>query len=205
MKELYFDSNNEKYEEHKPSIIEKIKNSFNKVRNRVRNQIEEIETKTRIEKFKKENSNSYKHFVREMEAVGYDLNQKEEDPNKWIQENLMELLYVFSKQGHSGFSAPYCINMFQKLARFEPLGPLTGKDSEWNEISEDLFQNKRSGNVFKNTKTNEVYDINGKIFRNQHGNCFTCNKSRTQVIFPYTPKSEYVNVIEDENGDWKEI
>ena len=43
--------------------------------------------------FKKEPESNYlKHARRELIAVGYDLNQKEEDPDKWIVEDLFELL-----------------------------------------------------------------------------------------------------------------
>ena len=80
-------------------------------------------------------SNSIAHAKRELVAIGYDLNDKEEGPNKWIMENLFELLAVFSTQGHSGSSAPHCISMFKKLASFEPLSPLTGEDDEWNDVS----------------------------------------------------------------------
>ena len=63
------------------------------------------------------------HAKAEFKKLGYiPLDQEQEEgPNKWIQENVLELLDVFSKQGHSGFSAPYCIDMFQKLALFKPL------------------------------------------------------------------------------------
>ena len=74
---------------------------------------------------------SYKdHAEREFRALGYKPVDQEEGPNKWIQENVMELLEVFSKQGHSGMSAPVCVRYFEKLALLEPLSPLTGEDWE---------------------------------------------------------------------------
>lgn len=58
---------------------------------------------------------SYKdHAEREFRALGYKPVDQEEGPNKWIQENVMELLEVFSKQGHSGMSAPVCVRYFEK-------------------------------------------------------------------------------------------
>lgn len=78
------------------------------------------------------NESSYaRHAKREMLAAGYKSVDEDEVPNKWIQQNVLELLAVFSMQGHSGFSAPYCIDMFQKLAKFEPLVPLSGAPDEW--------------------------------------------------------------------------
>ena len=139
------------------------------------------------------------HAKREFKAVGYiPLDQPQEDgPNKWIQENVLELLDVFSKQGHSGFSAPYCISTFKKLASLEPLGPLTGADDEWTEVVDGrMLQNNRCGHVFKDSKDGQAYDIEGRIFREPNGCCFTSRDSRVPITFPYTPTSEYVDVPE---------
>lgn len=137
-------------------------------------------------------SNYRKHAERECKAIGYDLNDTEEGPNKWIMENLFELLEVFDKQGHSGSSATYCVNAFKKLALFEPLGPLTGADDEWMEVTDGLWQNVRCHHVFK--KGDQAYDINGKVFRELNGSYYTNKDSRVNVTFPYTPTTQYVNV-----------
>ena len=128
----------------------------------------------------------------------------EGDPNQWIQENVLELLEIFSKQGHSGSSAPYCTKYFEKLSRFEPLCPLTGKDWEWLDVSDfggrddgPLFQNKRCSHVFKDG--NGAYDMDGKIFREPDGSCYTSGDSKVSINFPYTPKREYVDVSKKPN------
>lgn len=141
-------------------------------------------------------SNYRTHAERELKAIGYDLNDQEGGPNKWIMENLFELLEVFSKQGHSGSSASYCANMFKKLALFEPLGPLTGEDDEWAEVRDGVFQNKRASHVFKQADrfNGQPYDIQGKVFREQNGCCYTSGDSHVPVTFPYTPTTEYVDV-----------
>ena len=146
-------------------------------------------------------SNFINHAKREFLAVGYiPLDQDQEDgPNKWIQESILELLEVFSKQGHSGSSAPYCIKVFSKLANFEPLCPLTGMDSEWNECSAGLFQNNRCSHVFKEAG-GRSYDIMGKVFLEKNGTCYTDKGSRVVIEFPYTPHTEYVDVDEDGNA-----
>lgn len=132
------------------------------------------------------------HAEQEFAALGW--NSTEEGPDKWMRENVLELLEVFSKQGHSGSSAPYAIGLFEKLARFEPLGPITGADEEWCEVNEGLFQNRRCSRVFK--ENGNAYDIDGRIFRRPDGSCYTNGDSRVPVAFPYTPKSEYVDVTE---------
>lgn len=138
------------------------------------------------------------HAEREFRAAGYvPLDQAQEDgPNKWIQQNVVELLEVFGRQGHSGFSAPHCVEMFRKLALHEPLVPLSGADDEWNEVGDGVFQNNRCSHVFKQADrfNGQAYDINGRIFREPSGACYTGRESCIPVTFPYTPTREYVDV-----------
>lgn len=135
---------------------------------------------------------------RELKIIGYEPIDElpENDPNRWVQENVFELLEVFSNQGHSGFSAPCVIDLFSKLAKFEILSPLTGEDSEWTCVSDGVFQNNRCSHVFKQPDRfdGQAYDINGKIFREPDGGCYTSSDSFVPITFPYIPKSEYVDV-----------
>lgn len=151
--------------------------------------------------FKQADSSYLAHARRELELAGYDLNQKEEDPNKWVCESLFELLNVFSSQGHSGFSASYCISMFEKLARFEPITPLTGEDDEWECVSEfqgkECYQNKRISSVFKDGKDAKAYWIDGKAFRTPDGATYTNSDSKVFIEFPWTkPETEIIDVEE---------
>lgn len=142
-------------------------------------------------------SNIIDHAKREFIALGYKpVDQEEEGPNKWIQQAVLDLLKVFSEQGHSGSSAPFAIGYFTKLAAFEPLAPLTGEAEEWHECSEGVFQNKRCSHVFKQADRfdGQAYDLNGRIFREPSGSCYTGRDSMVPVMFPYTPAREYVDV-----------
>jgi hypothetical protein len=141
-------------------------------------------------------SSYIEHAKREFLALGYKPIEDEEDgPNKWIQENILELLAVFDKQGHSGLSAPYCVRMFSKLALFEPIPPLTGDDTEWIEVGPGVFQNCRCPHVFKdaNQFNGQAYDLDGKVFRDPDGCCYTNAESRVPIVFPYTPSTIYVD------------
>jgi len=144
-----------------------------------------------------EPSYTEQYALRELRAAGYPPPEEiEEGPNKWIQENILELIRVFAKQGHSGLSAPYCIAMFEKLALHKPLGPLTGAPEEWTVLDYDddmKAQNKRCTHVFRR-KDGSAYDSQGRVFREPNGSCYTNAKSRVEITFPYTPKIEYVDV-----------
>ena len=121
----------------------------------------------------------------------------DEESQGWICENILELLEVFSKQGHSGSSAPYLINLFSKLASFDPISPLTGEDSEWNEVGEGVFQNNRCSEVFKQADRfgGKPYWIHGKVFHGLNGCTFTNSDSHVTITFPWTkPESEIIDI-----------
>ena len=125
---------------------------------------------------------------RELTVAG--LFRKDSDYGGMIGKDVMELVKQFSKQGHSGFSAELTLRVFSKVAAYEPLEPLTGEDSEWTEIREGVWQNKRCSHVFK--ENGEAYDQEGRIFVEPDGATFVSHDSRVPVSFPYTPKREYV-------------
>ena len=125
------------------------------------------------------------------------------DPyNEGVAKAILDLIELFESQGHTGFTAPYTINAFKRLAMFKPLSPLTGKDDEWNELGDGKFQNKRYSSVFKD-KDGTAYNIDGKAFTDDGEVWYTSKDSRVNVTFPYTvpDKPEYVyrNKEEGEN------
>lgn len=138
-------------------------------------------------------SNLVAHAKKEMEIAG--LFDKDSDYGGMIGEAVLKMVQMFSEEGHSGYSAPMAISIFEKVARFEPLTPLTGADEEWVEVSDGIFQNCRCSHVFR--ENGEAYDIDGRIFREPDGSCFTSRESHVPVTFPYTPKREYVDVPSD--------
>lgn len=140
-------------------------------------------------------SNLLKHAERELTLIGYD---GKDEYNNMVKSAIMELIANFAKQGHSGFSAPYVINVVAKLAKFEVLSPLTGADDEWSHVSEDLWQNNRDSAVFKDK--NSCYYIDAFVWVDKEGSGYTNRKSRGYIkSFPFTPKTFHINVDDDGN------
>jgi len=138
------------------------------------------------------------HARRELEIAG--LFDSDSDYGGMLGHAVMRMMRDFSDEDHSGFSAGITSDLFNKVSRFEPLTPLTGGDDEWNLLDYGdgtKFQNKRCSHVFKDDD-GRAYDIQGKIFREPSGSCYTGKGSRVFVKFPYTPKSEYVDVPESD-------
>lgn len=103
---------------------------------------------------------------------------------------VLKMVRQFDREGHSGYSASMAISIFQKVARFNPLTPLTGADDEWNEIGNGEYQNRRCSHVFKGP--GGAYDIDGRVFEDPDGSRYTNFDSRVPVVFPYTPHTEIV-------------
>jgi hypothetical protein len=153
-------------------------------------------------------SNYKVHAMNEFRAAGWlDENDKYIDEmQEMICNHVISLLDVFADGGHSGSSAPYAIDLFSKLAKFDPVVPLTGEDWEWTDLSDDdngkMYQNKRCGAVFKSVDrfNGQPYYLDGKVFwewyKNEDGEMsksyFTNGDSSIPIEFPYTPKTEYV-------------
>lgn len=142
-----------------------------------------------ILRYTNRNSNYLTHLNHEYSIV---FNNTTDEMQLSMQQCIADLLCVFSSQGHSGTSAPYCARHFHEIANFKPISPLTGEDNEWMEIGENCYQNRRCSHVFKDETG--TYDIYGKVFREPNGCCFNSSEGHVYIEFPYTPKTEYVDV-----------
>lgn len=138
-----------------------------------------------------EESNFVLHAKRELALMGMPVDGPADDMNTRMAQHIITMVRAFGEEGHSGFSASYAIGLLEKVLRFEPLSPITGADSEWNEVGDGIFQNNRCSHVFK--ENGEAYDIDGIIWRDPDGSCCTNFESRAPVTFPYVPKREYRN------------
>ncbi len=105
------------------------------------------------------------HAEYELSLIGMGANT--EDPiNKAMHDHIIHMVSEFSKEGHSGFSAGYAINMLTKLLNFEPLSELTYAPDEWVDVSEmsgePLWQNKRNSKIFSRDggKTHYSLELN---------------------------------------------
>jgi len=140
-------------------------------------------------------SNLLTHAKRELDLIGL---TEEDEYNGMMRKHILHMISEFADEGHSGFSASYAISVLSKLLDFKPLSPLTGGNSEWNNIAQygddtTLYQNNRRSSVFKDVD-GSCYDIDGKVFwewyKDEDGKPFksyyTSRDSRIEVTFPYT-------------------
>lgn len=145
-------------------------------------------------------SNLVDYAKEELKRIG--MIDSGEPYNDAVAKAILDLIELFASQGHSGFTAPYTANVFNRLAMYKPLTPLTGEDSEWNEIESGLYQNKRYSAVFKE-KDGTAYNVEGKIFTDDGEVWYSNRDSRIDITFPYTvpdkPEEVYLNETERED------
>jgi hypothetical protein len=96
-----------------------------------------------------------------------------------VNEAAVDIVGLFSAQGHSGGSAQITTDIVNRLMRYQPLTPLTGEDDEWMEVGSGVFQNKRCSHVFK--ENGRAHDI--ELPRAEGETQWTA------ITFPYTPES----------------
>ena len=133
------------------------------------------------------------------------LKQCEDEEGRKMQEainkDILDLVEMFSNQGHSGFTANYTINILTKLLQQSFVTPLTGNDDEWIEVTDGVYQNKREGRIFKQDDRfdGKPYYIDGKAFSDDGGKSwYTNSDSFVTIEFPLNelPKTEYI-ILED--------
>jgi hypothetical protein len=143
---------------------------------------------------------------RELDLAGFKESDDPDDIDNLMRNDVLKLLEMFVKWDHSGFSANYAIKLFQTLANWKPLSPLTGESDEWTEVGPDVWQNKRASNVFKG-EDGRAYWNDGIVFwewftteeGEPYKSYFTSRDSRVFIdSFPWTmpEKPEYREYVE---------
>lgn len=123
--------------------------------------------------------NLLEHAKRELKLAGYDISDKgcemcdDEEPLKGYvnscAKNAYELIETLSKAGHSGMSIGITLGIFNKLAKWETLTPLTNNPDEWGKLEgceDGDWQSKRNPSCFTSDfetyhdiEADENYDI----------------------------------------------
>ena len=110
-------------------------------------------------------SKLYLHAKRELELLGMYANT--EDNNDGLQpmlaNNILEMIEVWSKAGHSGSSAEWAREVLYKLLNYQNLTPITSNSDEWRDVSGihgyPIWQNNRYGRIFSKDGGKTWYDI----------------------------------------------
>lgn len=85
---------------------------------------------------------------------------KDSDYDGMLGTAVLELVEKFAEQGHSGMSAHLVTEMFNKVARYQPLTPITSDPKEWNEVEKGkTWQSRRNPVVFSKDAGQTWYSL----------------------------------------------
>lgn len=99
-------------------------------------------------------SNLRDHAERELKLAGVE----QDIYGDYLSDAVLALIDLFSKQGHSGMSASYTLHLFDKVAHFKNITPLTDNPDEWINHG-DYYQNIRNSSCFSEDGGQTYYDL----------------------------------------------
>lgn len=106
-------------------------------------------------------SNLVEHAKYELQRAG--LLDDDSDYDGMLGKAALEIVEVFAKQGHSGYSAMMTIDIVTKLMSYQPLTDITSDPEEWTFVAEDkggpIYQSKRRSSSFSRDGGKTWYDI----------------------------------------------
>lgn len=97
------------------------------------------------------------HAEREMKLAG--LYDADADYGGMIPEAVMKLVKVHSEEGHSGGSHGLVLQIFNRVANFKTLTPVTNDPAEWFEVGNGTWQNNRQSSCFSEDGGKTYNDI----------------------------------------------
>lgn len=97
------------------------------------------------------------HAKRELELAG--LFAKDSDYDGMLGEAVLRLVECHAKEGHSGMSHSMALSIFNRVANFKALGPITSDPREWMEVGTGAWQNLRQSSLFSVDAGKTHYDI----------------------------------------------
>lgn len=107
------------------------------------------------------------HARDELKLAGYDIDtpvkdiESDDDYGNACAQNAYKMLEVFCSEEHSGFSAEITLQLFNRLAKWQNLTPLTSNPDEWIEcdFGKKVYQSKRCSSCFSDDDLKTYYDV----------------------------------------------
>lgn len=140
----------------------------------------------------------HEHAERELRLAGF--YSADSDYGGMLPDAVLELIDVFTKQGHSGGSAASVIGLLKTLASYKILAPITDSAEEWVETGNRVYQHKRLSAVFKHGENSKPYYLDAIVWKGEEPHdTFTGTiegiRSRQYIRLPFMPKTFFVDVV----------
>jgi len=147
-----------------------------------------------VERFCNEAKSQFLRWAEnEVKAAG--LLQADSDYDGMLGEAVLDLVNVFDSQNHSGMSAAMVRAIFDNLANWKPLSPLTDNPDEWMEVSEELWQSRRNPACFSKD--------GGKTYEDNNDPCWLHEDEDGCTYFSRPENPEDITIHESEPYEGK--
>jgi hypothetical protein len=133
------------------------------------------------------------------EMKGAGLYDEDADYGDMLPKAVLRLLSIHAIESHSGGSHAMTSSIFKQVSNFRPLLPLTGHETEWNEVGPDTWQNRRCSTIFRD-KNGNAHNIEGKIFEEPDGSRYTSRDSHVPINFPWAWREP--EIVKVRPGGW---
>lgn len=104
------------------------------------------------------------HAQHEFSLLPKPVNEADADLQQFLQDGVLDLLFVLSQQGHSGGTMDDMLSLFNRLANFDNLSPITDNPADWVDMSEvaskPFWQNKRNSKLMSEDGGKSYFDVN---------------------------------------------
>lgn len=148
------------------------------------------------------------HALRELDIYGLKDDETTDELSLAMRRQILHLCEEFGKESHSHYTKNVVAALLHQLLLLKPITPLTGEDDEWLDLTDTqrglpFFQNKRYTNVYKNST--EAWDNEAIVWWrwkvDGSKEFFKTADSKKVITFPYTPKTEFIEYQEQDDGN----
>ena len=140
------------------------------------------------------------HAEKELNLVENKYQSEMKDTVKRVNDHILSIIRIWCDEPLDEPLTSYVCNAIHNICLCKPLTSLTGDDSEWNDVSYNVFQNNRCANVFKQVEDGRSYYLDGFVYQEpgEHGWYTVGVYSRKYITFPCSPSeltTEYRKLI----------
>lgn len=134
---------------------------------------------------------------------------KDSDYEGMIGDGIMEIVKVFSKQDHSGFSAGMVKSILDKLLSWQNLTPLTASPDEWMNVSEvsgldgetnTMHQSRRNPVCFSDDAMKSYYNLDDEPRKYYK---FDADEEKEDIKSKIMSMIDFGKTDEEIIGEWK--
>ena len=114
-----------------------------------------------------------------------------------LAQQVYDILDFLSDKGHTAQSISEVMLLLNQLVYNKALTTITGNDTEWDKLDDNLLINNRDSRITKNIETGKIYFHDAYRFYSPHDtSLFTCNESKKEIHLPIYPQELKTKIIQ---------